>query len=178
MCAPHSSVLPFFLPTAKGTLYCQHCAEPLTASGPPYKCINGHEYWDSPKPVAVAILRIGSSVVLVQRAIAPKIGDWCLPGGFVQRGETFAAAAARELFEETSISVPIANFMYLCEAAVHEAGVNLVFFVAFWPDGIPLPDFAVDHESFAVTVCPHTQLPENMAFPTHVEAIHRAAEFS
>lgn len=178
MCTAHSNVPSFFLTAYQKVLYCQHCPEPLAAKGPPYRCVNGHEYWDPPKPVAVAILRVGPSVVLVQRAIAPKIGDWCLPGGYVQRGETFAAAAARELFEETGISIPIPNFMYLCEAAVLEAGVNLVFFVAIWPDSAPLPDFVHDHESFAVMTCSMTQLPENMAFPTHVDAIQKVAEIS
>ena len=177
MSAEHPALHEFLHIPPTQTMHCR-CGQPLSVNGPPFRCINGHEEWFSPKPVAVAILRVGPSVVLVQRAIAPKIGDWCLPGGFVQRGETFAAAAARELFEETGISIPIANFMYLCEAAVLEAGVNLVFFVAFWPDGVPLPDFVHDHESFAVTTCPITQLPENMAFPTHVDAIRQAAEIN
>lgn len=173
----HPAIHQFLHLPAKITVHCR-CGEPLSVSGPPFRCINGHEEWFSPKPVAVAILRVGPTIVLVQRAIAPKIGDWCLPGGFVQRGETFVAAAARELFEETGISVPIPNFMYLCEAAVMEAGVNLVFFVAFWPDGVPLPPLEHDDESFAVMTCPVNALPEKMAFPTHVDAIRKAAEFS
>lgn len=177
MSAEHPALHEFLHIPPTQTMHCR-CGQPLSVNGPPFRCINGHEEWFSPKPVAVAILRVGPTVVLVQRAIAPKIGDWCLPGGFVQRGETFAAAAARELFEETGISVPIANFMYLCEAAVLEAGVNLVFFVAYWPDNTPLPAFVHDHESFAVTTCSMTQLPENMAFPTHVEAIRKAAEIN
>ena len=176
MSAEHSA-LSFLQPITRDIVHCR-CGQPLSVTGPPFRCINGHEEWFSPKPVAAVILRVGPSIVLVQRAIAPRIGDWCLPGGFVQRGETFAAAAARELFEETGISVPIANFMYLSEAAVLEAGVNLVFFVAFWPDGKPLPRIVHDNESFMVMTCPITLLPENMAFPTHVDAIRQAAEIN
>lgn len=34
-------------------------------------------------------------------------GEWCLPGGHVDMGETFNEAAVRELFEETSIRVDV-----------------------------------------------------------------------
>lgn len=46
----------------------------------------------------------GNRIVLVKRNIPPKIGQWCLPGGFIELGETPEQGAIRELFEETGLS--------------------------------------------------------------------------
>jgi 8-oxo-dGTP diphosphatase len=53
--------------------------------------------------VAVFVRGAPLHVLLIQRAEPPFAGEWALPGGFVEEGETVAAAAARELAEETAI---------------------------------------------------------------------------
>ncbi|MEL6299854.1 MAG: NUDIX hydrolase [Pseudomonadota bacterium] len=56
-----------------------------------------------PKPAAsIAVFREGA-VLLVKRAKPPVAGLWSLPGGHVELGETAAAAAIRELAEETGV---------------------------------------------------------------------------
>jgi 8-oxo-dGTP pyrophosphatase MutT (NUDIX family) len=42
-------------------------------------------------------------LLLVQRAIPPSVGEYCLPGGFVDWAESWQAAAAREIREETQL---------------------------------------------------------------------------
>lgn len=44
-------------------------------------------------------------VVLIRRKHEPFVGQYALPGGFVEWGETVEAACARELKEETSLEV-------------------------------------------------------------------------
>jgi 8-oxo-dGTP diphosphatase len=46
-------------------------------------------------------------VLLVQRGQPPLMGEWSLPGGAVEVGETLAAALQRELLEETGLVVAV-----------------------------------------------------------------------
>jgi ADP-ribose pyrophosphatase YjhB (NUDIX family) len=54
--------------------------------------------------LAVGVVVIsGGRVLLIKRGRPPGMGLWTLPGGGVDIGETMAAAAAREVLEETGI---------------------------------------------------------------------------
>ena len=46
-------------------------------------------------------------VVLIRRRYEPLAGQWSLPGGTLEVGETLAAAVARELLEETGLVVDV-----------------------------------------------------------------------
>ena len=54
-----------------------------------------------------AVVVDDTRVLLVKRAHAPLKGQWSLPGGVVELGETLAAAVAREVLEETGINVEV-----------------------------------------------------------------------
>jgi 8-oxo-dGTP diphosphatase len=49
----------------------------------------------------------GGRFLLVLRARPPEAGRWTVPGGKVAPGETLADAAAREVLEETGVTVRI-----------------------------------------------------------------------
>ncbi len=50
-------------------------------------------------------------VVLVKRRFEPLAGQWSLPGGAVDVGETLEAAIVREVAEETGLSVAVASMI-------------------------------------------------------------------
>ena len=54
---------------------------------------------------AVIVDERSQRVVLVRRAAPPLQGQWSLPGGVVELGETLRAAAEREALEETGLVV-------------------------------------------------------------------------
>jgi ADP-ribose pyrophosphatase YjhB (NUDIX family) len=54
-----------------------------------------------------AVIVDGARVVLVKRAHEPLKGEWSLPGGAVEVGETLVDGVAREVREETGLEVRV-----------------------------------------------------------------------
>lgn len=62
-------------------------------------------------------------VLLIRRAHEPLKGEWSLPGGAVELGETLHAAICREVLEETGLIVePIDTLLALDRIARDDAG--------------------------------------------------------
>jgi 8-oxo-dGTP diphosphatase len=60
-------------------------------------------------------------VVLVKRRFEPLQGQWSLPGGGVEVGETLEAAIARELAEETGLTVEVGPIVEVFDRIVPDA---------------------------------------------------------
>jgi len=70
-------------------MYCREC---------------GGKYYSNPLPSAVAFVRnLRGDILLVKRGVAPGIGKWALPSGFIEENELPEQAVVRELLEETGI---------------------------------------------------------------------------
>ncbi|MEQ8213213.1 MAG: NUDIX hydrolase [Smithellaceae bacterium] len=52
-------------------------------------------------------------VLLVKRGVAPNRGQWAIPGGTLQLGETLQECVAREIFEETGITIKVGVCAYV-----------------------------------------------------------------
>ena len=74
----------------------------------------GFAFYQNPVPAAVTVVvdpdRPGT-VLMLRRRTPPRVGKWCVPGGFVGYGEMPAAAAARETREEVGIDVDITGLL-------------------------------------------------------------------
>ena len=60
--------------------------------------------------VGVVVFR-GDAVLLVKRAKPPLLGQWSLPGGMQELGETLEAAARREIREEAGLDLAKIEFL-------------------------------------------------------------------
>ena len=72
----------------------------------------GEIYYQNPLPAATAlVVNQHNQLLLGIRAIEPAKGEWGLPGGFIEMGETMEQAALRELKEETGLVGEILSFI-------------------------------------------------------------------
>ena len=69
------------------------------------------EYPDSPLVGVGAIIIDAGRALLVKRGHPPLQGEWSIPGGVLEVGETLRDAAIREAREETGVTVKTAELL-------------------------------------------------------------------
>jgi len=88
------------------------------------------EYPDSPLIGAGAIIVADGRVLLVKRGRPPLVGEWSIPGGVLELGETVREAAVREAREETCLTVEPTELLGVYDRILRDdAGRILYHFV-------------------------------------------------
>jgi 8-oxo-dGTP diphosphatase len=134
-------------------LFCKQCNEPLYENPVPATCL--------------VVVDNKERVLLVKRNVAPKKGFWCLPGGFMELGETPEQAALRELEEETGLSGKIDMLLGVTanQSSQYETVLMVGYLVKDY-SGAPIAgDDASDAAYFHID-----ELPE-IAFESHKKFI-------
>jgi mutator protein MutT len=78
-------------------------------------------YPDRPIVAVGAVILDAGRVLLVRRGQEPLKGEWSLPGGAVEVGETLEAALVREVCEETSLDVVVGRVLEVLDSIRHDA---------------------------------------------------------
>lgn len=97
-------------------------------------------------------------VLLIRRTNDPFAGAWALPGGFLEMEETLAAAAGRELMEETAVKarrlVPLGAF-----SRVDRDPRGRVISFAYWSEVPPQTPHQAGDDAAAAKWFPVRKLP-------------------
>ena len=73
------------------------------------------EYPDRPLVGVGGVVIHGGRTLLIKRGGPPLEGQWSIPGGMLELGETLREGAARELLEETGLTVRVGELVEVFE---------------------------------------------------------------
>ena len=78
----------------------------------------GREYPDNPLVGVGAVIIQENRVLLIRRGQPPLLGEWSLPGGVLECGETLREAVIREAREETGLTVETGEMLGVYERII------------------------------------------------------------
>lgn len=148
--------------------YCPYCGQLVEACIPPgderlravcKAC--GYIHYENPRLVLGAILEWEGKILLCRRAIAPRMGMWTLPAGFMENGESMLEAALRETKEEARAEMEAAELF----AFIDVPGVSQVH--VFYRGKLVAGQHLPGEESLETALFPESEIPwDDLAFPT------------
>lgn len=87
----------------------------------------GREYPERPIVGVGALIFDAGRVLLVRRGHAPMKGEWSLPGGGLEVGETLAEGVKREVLEETGLEIEPLALVDVVDRIAHDDGGRVQF---------------------------------------------------
>ncbi len=82
----------------------------------------GKEYPDRPVVGVGGVVIENGRAVLIKRGSEPLLGQWSIPGGTLEIGETLQEGVARELLEETGLAVEVLDMIEVFDRIFPEPG--------------------------------------------------------
>jgi ADP-ribose pyrophosphatase YjhB (NUDIX family) len=120
-----------------------------------------------PKVGAAVLAEHEGQVLLVKRKMDPAKGSWCLPGGFMEMGETPQETASREVKEETGLKVEITDLIDVYYYEDYRGSGVLIMYKGQVVGGTPKPG----DDAEAVGLFGPDELPENIEFDSNLQAL-------
>lgn len=131
--------------------------------------------YENPVPATAAVVLTDEDhLLLVKRAMEPRAGEWCLPGGFLEVDETPGQGVLRELQEETGLTGTVDQLIDVVYEDSPFYGPLIIIGYQISPQGGALSagDDAAEARYFPVA-----DLPQ-VAFDSHQAIIDKTARRS
>ena len=93
------------------------------------------EYPERPVVGVGGVVIADGRALLIRRGHPPLEGEWSIPGGKVEWGETLAEAALRELREETGVEAELGGLIAVYEIVEPDFHYVLIDYAARWRSG-------------------------------------------
>jgi ADP-ribose pyrophosphatase YjhB (NUDIX family) len=156
--------------------HCSYCGQPFDHDQPwPRTCAYcGNTSFLNPVPVSVILIPVDEGLLFVRRGIEPRKGRLALPGGYINFGESWQAAGAREVLEETGLVISPNEIR---ELRVHSApdGTLLIFGAARPRTSASLPPLTPNGEVTERLILTSKQIAaiprDEIAFPLHADVV-------
>jgi ADP-ribose pyrophosphatase YjhB (NUDIX family) len=151
--------------------YCAYCGSLFIPDQPwPRQCSAcGQFTYLNPAPVCAVFVPVEDGLLAIRRANQPHRGRLALPAGYINLGEGWRQAGARELFEETGLEIDPAEIQ-LFEISDAPDGSLIIFGLAAPRRLIDLPDFSPNPEASERVVIHHA---DELAFHIYAAAAHK-----
>lgn len=155
--------------------YCSHCGfrvEHRTPEGddrPRYMCdACGVIHYQNPKLVVGCIPVWEDAILLCRRAIEPRYGQWTIPAGYLEEGETVEEGAMRETCEEAGAKIELLE-PYALYNITFISQIYLIF-----RGGLLDGAFKSGHESLEARLFKKNEIPwDHLAFTVIHEVLRR-----
>ncbi|MDQ0466689.1 8-oxo-dGTP diphosphatase [Caulobacter ginsengisoli] len=99
----------------------------------------------TPTPTVGVVCLRGDQVLLIKRGNPPRQGQWSLPGGRLEWGETTVDAALRELKEETGVEAQLLGLIEVVDGVITSRTTGevtrhyiMIDYAARWLSGEPV----------------------------------------
>ena len=80
------------------------------------------EYPDRPVVGIGGVVIEAGRALLIRRSNEPLRGEWSIPGGYLELGESLQEGVARELLEETGLEVRVLDLIEVFDRIFHDPG--------------------------------------------------------
>ena len=152
--------------------HCSYCGGLFLEGKFPKTCLicNNVSYLN-PLPVSVVLIKViknsgrfeKSGILIIRRNIEPKLGEWALPGGFIELGETWQEASIRETKEEVGLIIDPSDLNFLDIKNANNGNMLIFSFCSteiWWEDINFIPNREVSEIKISYGL-------DDLAFPTH-----------